>query len=140
MPRRILLIEDSEPDRELLRVALARLDDPPGLEEAATGEAGLASLQESLDGANLPALVLLDINLPGVDGHEVLARIRTRAGIAGVPVVMLSTSSDPTEVRRCYEAGANAYLVKPASVKRQTQMLADLRSFFFVQAALPYDA
>ena len=140
MDRRILLIEDSEPDRVLLRAALSRLDDPPRLEEAPTGEAGLESLEVSLDGRDLPSLVLLDINLPGVDGHEVLARIRKHERIAGVPVVMLSTSSDPDEVRRCYEAGANAYLVKPESVKRQTAMLADLQSFFFVQAALPYDA
>ncbi|MEM1415070.1 MAG: response regulator [Myxococcota bacterium] len=141
MARKILLIEDSEPDRELLRIALGRVDDAPELDEAVTGEAGLAHLRAVLGGdAELPALVLLDINLPGLNGHEVLEEIRQLAGCEGLPVVMLTTSSDPLEVRSAYEHGANAYLVKPASMKRQVEMLADLKRFFFDQASLPYEA
>lgn len=62
-----------------------------------------------------PAIILLDLNLPGTDGREVLEQVKGDANLRMIPVVILTTSSNPSDIRDCYDRGANAYQVKAAN-------------------------
>jgi len=110
----VLLVEDSPDDIEFARRALERCELRHPLIVAEEGRQALGLLHG--DGANeplRPALVLLDLNIPGMKGREVLSRIKAHPELRTVPVVILTTSGQPTDVRECYEAGANAYHRKP---------------------------
>lgn len=82
-----------------------------------------------------PAIVLLDLKLPFVMGLEVLRRIRQTPG--GPVVIVLSASSDPNDVNNAYNAGANAYLVKPSSTDGLLEMVLSLKSFWLTHNTLP---
>ena len=113
----LLLVEDNPADVALARVAMA-----PFIEQ------GTLQLSTVPDGANAvaflrrrepytqmaaPDLVLLDLNLPGKSDYEVLAELQQDAELRSMPVVVLTTSENPEDISRCYELGANAYVVKP---------------------------
>jgi CheY-like chemotaxis protein len=107
-------------------------------------DAGLASPvlrfrdgQEVLDhlagpGRSAPSLLLLDINMPRVDGLEVLRRLKADAATRRIPVIMLTTTDDPREVRACYDAGCNFYITKPRSFQDFAEALLCLGRFLAV--------
>jgi DNA-binding response OmpR family regulator len=108
----VLLIEDADADFEAVDRALRRTRPDLTLCRCYGGAEAkdwLTARQE--DGT--PALVLLDLNLPEGDGREFLAWVRAQSRFVAVPVVVLTTSTDPRDVSQCYEAGANGYLFKP---------------------------
>jgi CheY-like chemotaxis protein len=117
----LLLVEDNPDDQLLLRRALerARVRRPlvvasDGLEAAELLFGGGAS--SALE--TLPSLVLLDVNIPKLDGHELLARIRADARTRLVPVVMLTSSCEQPDVQRAYGLGVNSYVRKPLDFAR----------------------
>lgn len=118
-PLHILLIDDNDDDLMLMREALIGLDPQIRLGEALGGDAALAYLQVQpgiVDPArsdDLPDLVFLDINMPGLTGFDVLARIREHPTTRRLPVIMLTTSDHPDDVQRSYNLGANSFLTKP---------------------------
>ena len=84
-----------------------------------------------------PGLIVLDLNLPGIDGREVLRRIKQDENIKSIPVVVLTTSNNPKDVEDCYRYGVNSYIVKPinfSQLKRDVQMLVD---YWFEVTTLP---
>jgi DNA-binding response OmpR family regulator len=81
-------------------------------------------------GGLVPTLVLLDIKLPRKSGFDVLQWIRAHPVFKGVPVIMLTSSSQPLDVRRAYDLGANAYLVKPMDVDEIVRLLVTIRDFW----------
>jgi CheY-like chemotaxis protein len=83
----------------------------------------------------LPALILLDLNLPKLDGFEVLRAIRADARLRAIPVVVVSSSSDGRQVRQAYELGANAYMVKP--LNDFVDLVGDFERFWLQRAELP---
>lgn len=114
-PPRILLVEDSEADAHLARSAFALADIACEIDVVRDGEEALAYLtRDSLHGdAPRPALVLMDLRLPGCTGLEALVEIKASEELRAIPVVMLSTSGDPHDAAACYGARANAYIAKP---------------------------
>ncbi len=129
---RLLLVEDDDDDAELALRALARSEVAPTVIRARDGEQALDVLlgRGPFEGCELPrpALVLLDLKLPKVGGIEVLRRFRAEGSGRGVPVVVLSSSMLPADVRACYEAGANGFVVKQvefAEHARALQQIAD---------------
>ena len=106
----VLHVEDNPSNRKLVELVVARR---PGLRlvEAADGETGLELAREFR-----PALVLLDLRLPGISGEEVLDALRADSGTAGLRIVVVSAEARPNETARLIERGADGYLVKPVDV------------------------
>ncbi|MEU6485420.1 response regulator [Streptomyces sp. NPDC046887] len=109
---RILVVEDSPEDAEAIDRALRRSHLDLALEFTDRGE-GLAD--ELLAREDLPGLILLDLNMPGIGGHTVLEQIRARPELSGVTVVVFTSSTAPAEVDACYAAGADSYVYKPVN-------------------------
>ena len=108
----VLLVEDNPDDEALVREAFRRARVGHPLEVARDGA---EALKRALDSPadRRPALVLLDLKLPRLSGLEVLARLRGNVQTMVMPIVVLSSSREPADVAKCYEHGANSYLVKP---------------------------
>jgi two-component system, chemotaxis family, response regulator Rcp1 len=109
MPLHFLLVEDNPGDVALWREALAETGADVQLSTARDGVEALAALTQER-----PDLVLLDLNLPRLDGHGVLSAIREHPDLCWLPVLILSSSQDPAEIDAAYAAHANGYLAKPA--------------------------
>jgi two-component system response regulator len=113
----LLLVEDSPDDEALARRALRRSAQPVDLTVARDGLEAVTTLGllegEGADHQPLPSLVLLDVKLPRMNGHEVLQLMRENARTREVPVVVLSSSDEPSDVRRASEMGVMTYLRKP---------------------------
>src|SRR5215218_2936799 len=103
-----------------------------GIVRYETGEEALAGVTAD----EAPALVLLDLNLPGIRGLEVLARWKADPALRAVPVVVLSGSSREEDVDAAYEAGANAYLAKPIDFSELRRTILSLHEFWQI-ASLP---
>ena len=112
----VLLVEDNEKDELLARHALGATGIAAQLEVAHDGEEALRVLLGDGKAAHRPvqpALVLLDLNLPKVDGHEVLRRLASSDRTRHLPVVVLTSSNDEQDVASAYELGARSYVCKP---------------------------
>ncbi len=112
----ILLVEDNPQDVELTLRAFRKRKLSNPVHVARDGEEALDYIHRRgrfAGDAPIPGVVLLDIRLPKVDGIEVLRQMRAHGAYRTVPVVMLTTSKDDTDIRRCYELGVNSYIVKP---------------------------
>lgn len=110
---RILLIEDNEGDVDLLRLAFAEAGVRVELRVCSDGPSAIDTLQEYARTGTLPDLVVLDLNLPGCGGLEVLAELRRLPAFAKVPVVVLTTSSASSDRHACERAKVTDYMVKP---------------------------
>lgn len=133
----ILLVEDEPNDVALIQRAFrkARLMNP--VHVARTADEAEAYLEGSGDYGEAdeyhdPALILLDLKLPGRSGHEVLRRIRSRPELTRVPVVVLTASRESADIERAYSLGANSYLQKPASFERLMEMVETLNLYWMV--------
>jgi two-component system, chemotaxis family, response regulator Rcp1 len=110
----VLLVEDNPADAELSTEAIAETGQPASLHVAASGELAIERLRAGIAGdVPLPDIVLLDLNLPGLDGHRVLTWAREQPALRDIPIVILSSSADASDVANAYEAGASGYVQKP---------------------------
>jgi chemotaxis family two-component system response regulator Rcp1 len=136
---RIALIEDNPADAQMFQMALNRTGIPT---EVTLLEDGLTAL-EYLTGnnpQNLPRpcdVVLLDLNLPRLNGFEVLESIRATHSLMTLPVIVMSGSSNPVEVERCYRAGANSYICKPAHFDEILSTAAHFMAYWSFCVRLP---
>jgi two-component system, chemotaxis family, response regulator Rcp1 len=138
----ILLVEDNPADMRLVSEALAEGGVPARLHWAASGEEALDFLrrQGAHGGQATPDLVLLDLNLPGLDGHEVLAAMKCDAALKRIPVVVLTSSSARQDVLAAYGAHANAYLVKPDDYEQFLAMVREMGAYWLRSVLLPSQA
>ncbi len=127
-PADILLVEDNPGDVVLMREALREAKMHNTLHVAPDGQEALAFLRRegAYAAAPRPDLILLDLNLPRLNGHEVLAAIKDDPALRRIPVVMLTTSDAPSDVRAAYDRHVNSYITKPV----------DLEQFFAVVKGL----
>jgi len=136
MLKPILLVEDNPHDLELTLIALERSQLANEVIVVRDGADALDYLHArgsfaSREQGN-PAVVLLDLKLPKVDGLEVLAEIRVSATLKSIPVVMLTSSREEQDLIRSYELGVNAYVVKPVDFQEFVRAIADLGIFWAV--------
>jgi len=121
--RFIFLADDDSDDREFFADALLEIDRDIILRQAQDGMHLMDDLH-ALSSSELPEFIFLDINMPGKSGLECLEEIRNLSGsLKDVNIVMLSTSSDPENIRRALELGATCYAVKPSSFEKLKSLL-----------------
>ncbi|HSM10950.1 MAG TPA: response regulator [Lysobacter sp.] len=123
MRKEILLVEDNPDDVELTRLAFEESKIANKLVVVSDGAAALDYLfargrYADRDPAQLPSIVLLDLNLPKVDGREVLQAIRANESTRTLPVVVLTTSTEPFDVEASYALGVNSYIQKPVDFEQ----------------------
>ncbi|MBG9387712.1 response regulator [Caenimonas aquaedulcis] len=136
MLKPILLVEDDKRDLELTLLALERSQLANEVVIVRDGALALDYLRREGDHAaraeGNPAVILLDLKLPKVNGLEVLQAVRAHPQLRSIPVVMLTSSQEETDVLRSYELGVNAYVVKPVEFKQFVSAIADLGVFWAV--------
>ncbi|MEH2168283.1 MAG: response regulator [Nostoc sp.] len=138
----LLIVEDSNEDFEVLQRFLGRSTIAIAIQRCVNGEQALAFLSRTgsyveAESAPRPGLIVLDLNLPGTDGREVLRRIKQDDNLKMIPVVVFTTSNNPKDIEVCYQYGVNSYIVKPinfAQLKRDIQMLVE---YWFEVTTLP---
>jgi two-component system response regulator len=137
-PIRILLVEDNPDDVAITERAFARSDVVSVLDVARDGQDALDRLLRPTPGASAPPdLVLLDVNLPKVNGLDVLAQLRASDDTSLIPIVVLTASARREDVVRSYLLGANSYIQKPVVFERFTRTLDVLGAYWFEVATLP---
>lgn len=134
---RILIIEDNPGDVRLLKDALKELKAPVDIRVAPDGAEGLRIIYNSNGDAWHPDLIFLDLNLPKIGGHEVLARLKDDPDKRLIPVIVLSSSRAENDINRAYEAHANAYIRKPTSLDDLMNAVRGLKSFWIDTVRLP---
>jgi CheY-like chemotaxis protein len=136
MLKPILLVEDDARDLELTLVALERSELANEVVVVRDGAMALDYLRREGEfagrAAGNPAVVLLDLKLPKVDGLEVLKAVRETTELRSLPIVMLTSSHEEGDVVKSYELGVNAYVVKPVEFKAFVSAIADLGVFWAV--------
>jgi chemotaxis family two-component system response regulator Rcp1 len=137
-PPRILLIEDNPADARLVRECLCEEIPSAELWLAKDGEEGLRILAEGAQSKrSLPDIVLLDLNMPRIDGHEVLREIKKNPELRSIPVIVLTSSGYEADVRRAYEMQASSYVVKPGNLDDLEAAIGSIVHFWFESARLP---
>jgi len=133
--RLILLVEDNPADARLTVEALHRADPDLAVEIYEDGESALVRLHDTA--APLPHLVLLDLNLPGIDGREVLETIKADPRLCKIAVCVLTTSRAQADVDRAYGQHTNCYVVKPIDLHAFRAAIQQIQQFWFTTAQLP---
>jgi CheY-like chemotaxis protein len=141
-PHAILLVEDNPADIKITERALRDSGIPVELLVVRDGQEAVDYLlrqgAHAADAAwRSPDLILLDLNLPRMTGREVLQRIRARAELKAVPVLVLTTSRRQEDVQELYEAGANTYIEKPQDFARFVEVLRTIHLYWLDTALLP---
>lgn len=141
-PIAILVAEDNKYDRMILEEAFKELDLNITLSFVSHGE----ELMDYLLGRNAyadlgaiprPSLVLMDLNMPRLNGNEALKRIRSDAILRKLPVMILSTSDNPKQIAQAYDNGANAFMTKPGHFDDMVKLLRSFGTFWLTEAKLP---
>lgn len=136
MLKPILLVEDDPKDLELTLIALEKSQLANEVIIARDGDEALDYLlcggRHSDRASGNPAVILLDLKLPKVDGIEVLQRVRSTTSLKSIPVVMLTSSREEKDLLRSYELGVNAYVVKPVAFRDFVEAISDLGVFWAV--------
>ena len=135
----VLLVEDDPGDVLITKEAFAENKVRNHLSVVNDGVKALQFLRREADYADAPRpdLILLDLNLPRMDGHEVLASIKSDADLQRIPVVVLTTSDAEEDVLRSYDLHANAYVTKPVDFARFLGVVRQIDDFFVTVVKLP---
>lgn len=144
-PPTLLIVEDSDEDFLTLTRIFKKLSMTYSVTRCVKGEETLDFLYrrgkyKHLTEIARPSLILLDLNLIGLDGRKVLERVKLDQDLRKIPIVIMTTSSNPKDVHFCYDHGANSYLVKPVHLDHLTQTILWLIGYWFDAVVLPEDA
>ena len=138
----ILLVEDSPEDREATIRALRKSGLANPIYCCGTGDEALDYVfqRDEYSDATLaprPSIVLLDLNLPGTDGREVLHEMKNAEHLKSIPVIVLTTSTDSRDIDSCYRMGANSYIKKPVDLTAFMAAIQLLKNYWFEVVILP---
>jgi len=142
VPIQILLVEDSPGDVRLTQEAFREADPSILLHVAYDGADAMAFLKRkgSREGAPRPDLILLDLNLPKMDGREVLTRIKEDDDLKSIPTIILTTSDAEADIVKSYQLQANSYLSKPVELGAFEELVKSINDYWLVKAKLPQHA
>jgi len=141
-PIEILLVEDNPGD---VRMAVEALKDCRVHNNLSVVEDGVEALaflrgQNRYAGCPRPDLILLDLNLPRKDGHQVLAEIKADGDLRQIPVVVLTTSENERDVNKAYDLNANCYITKPSGLEQFVAVMKSIQYFWSMVVQLPAPA
>jgi CheY-like chemotaxis protein len=128
--RPILLVEDNPMDVDLTRRAFSRRKVPHPIRVAHDGEEALKCMENWEAGENAPLLILLDLKLPKIDGLEVLRGFKQHPQYRTIPVVILTTSTEDSDIRVAYLEGANSYITKPVDFDTFVQIVENIHTYW----------
>jgi len=128
--RPILLVEDNPVDLDLTLRAFARHKFANQIQVALDGEEALAWIERWDGGEPWPAVILLDLKLPKIDGLEVLRQLKAHPEYCAIPVVVLTTSAENSDIKTAYQIGANSYLVKPVDYEKFIEVAAQIKLYW----------
>ncbi len=139
MPVQVLLVEDSPGDVRLTQEAFREVNPSIHLHVANDGMEAMAFLRKEGVNADAPRpdMILLDLNLPKMDGRAVLARIKEDAGLKTIPTVILTTSEAESDILKSYQLQANCYLSKPVQLDAFENLVKSINEFWLTQVKLP---
>ncbi|WP_017654493.1 response regulator [Fortiea contorta] len=138
----LLVVEDSNEDFKMLQRLMRRLAVQNPIYRCTSGDEVLDFLYRegnysSPNVAPRPSVILLDLNLPGIDGREILGRLKQDHSLKKIPIVVFSTSSNPQDVELCYQKGANGYLVKPMDAQELQKIVQAFVDYWLQVNTLP---
>jgi CheY-like chemotaxis protein len=142
--RSLLVIEDSDTDFEALVRIMRNLSSPIPVYRCLDGDEALDFLYHTGEysdrtKAPRPSTILLDLNLPGTDGREVLEIVKGNQELKDIPIIVFTTSSNPKDIDICYQKGVNSYIIKPIDVKKLKSSIQTIIDFWFTIATLPQE-
>ncbi|MCD0488990.1 response regulator [Pedobacter sp. MC2016-14] len=129
----IFYVEDDQDFAFILEHAMKEVREDLTLSVVEDGRDAIRSLEKFVENKNKPKLILLDLNLPGLSGLDILKRIKEIPYLRFTPVILFSTSDDPTDVKASYEFGANAYITKPSGYNNLVTCIRSMHEFWFNQ-------
>jgi len=118
---KILLVDDDAEDRAIIEDAMASVNTEGIIYFAENGEQALAILDTFLDAENTPCLVVLDLNMPKMNGTETLRNMKKNERFREIPVIIYSTSINSLEKEKCMQLGAHDYITKPVSINESRE-------------------
>lgn len=135
----LLVIEDSDEDFAAFERIARRSSIQNPIYRCSEGDEALAFLRQIAlaESESRPSMILLDLNLPGMDGREVLRQIKQDETLKTIPVVVFTTSSNPRDVEICYRQGVNGYLIKPIDVVQLKRTIQLFFEYWFGVSLLP---
>jgi CheY-like chemotaxis protein len=139
----LLVVEDSDEDFEAFYRGWRKLTATNPIHRCSNGDEALDFLHQtgkytSSHPLLRPGLIILDLNLPGTDGREVLTQIKQDKNLRSIPVVVFTTSSNPKDLEICYQQGANSYIIKPIDVTKLMNIINILVEYWLQVNSLPY--
>jgi CheY-like chemotaxis protein len=136
----ILVAEDDMDDRFLLQTAFHETGDDEQLEFVQNGIEVIDYLDSAAtkgDERAFPEIIILDLNMPKKNGKEVLSEIKQHPLFKRIPVIVYTTTRNEVEVRKCYELGANTYIVKPISFDSLCRVVQSIKTYWLSTASIP---
>lgn len=136
----VLLVEDEPADAHLIKMSFKENQVPCTLHHVYDGIEAMAFLQrqgEAYSNAPRPDLILLDLNMPRMNGREFLAKIKSESTLNNIPVIVLTTSDVERDVVSTYHLGASSYITKPMDIEQFIEVVRQIESYWFNVVRLP---
>ncbi len=139
----LLTIEDSDEDFTAFERVVRQLSINKPIFRCTNGEDALEFLYHTgkyndSPASPRPAIILLDLNLPGMDGRDVLLQIKQDKDLQNIPIIVFTTSSNPTDIEVCYQRGVNGYIVKPIDTSKLIWTIKLFMAYWFDLTTLPH--
>lgn len=138
-PAEVLLVEDNDNDVELMRIEFERIEFAVNMKRVCNGEECMAFLRKEGQYADAPTpdLVLLDLNMPRMDGREVLEEVGRDELLKHLPIVVMTSSSAESDVHMSYKLRCSSYIVKPLGIEEFSKLVRSLANYWFSLVVLP---
>jgi two-component system response regulator len=138
-PIEVLLIDDDDKELFLTRRAFRKNATPSRIQVARNGEEGLALLRREspFEAAQRPDLIVLDLNMPRMNGHEFLSVVKADKDLKSIPVIVMTMSQSDADMSKSYQSHANAFVSKPIELADFMTLIRALEAFWFAAARLP---
>ncbi len=130
----IVIADDDEDDKFLLKSAFEESGIDAPLSFVDNGQELIDFLNKA---KKLPSIILLDLNMPKKDGREALKEIKENPRFRSIPILILTTSNSPEDIRNCYFLGANCFITKPSTFEGLMKAIGELNKFWFNIASIP---